>query len=47
LLNAEVVDIPTTSMDLDEELGMYIPQYVNEEVIENTQENNEGQTDED
>jgi hypothetical protein len=31
LLNAEVVDIPTTSMDLDEELGMYIPQYVDDE----------------
>lgn len=25
LLNAEVIDMPTTSMDLDEELGMYIP----------------------
>jgi len=45
LLNAEVVDMPTTNMDLDEELGTYIPPRLqsDDEVIENTQENGEGE----
>lgn len=45
LLNAEVVDMPTTNMDLDEELGTYIPPRLqsDDEVIENTQQNGEGE----
>ena len=43
LLNAKVIDMPTVSEDLDEELGRYIPSSDNddEEVIENTEENGE------
>lgn len=43
LLNAKVIDMPTVSEDLDEELGRYIPPSVDddEEVIENTEENGE------
>ena len=26
LLNADVIDMPTTGMDLDEELGVYAPE---------------------
>lgn len=43
LLNAKVIDMPTVSEDLDEELGRYIPSSDNddEEVIENTEENSD------
>lgn len=43
LLNAKVIDMPTVSEDLDEELGRYIapPEDEDEEVIENTEENGE------
>lgn len=34
LLNAEVIDMPTIGQDLDEELGVYIPAYEEEEAEE-------------
>ena len=33
LLNAEVIDMPTIGQDLDEELGIYIPAYEEEEEL--------------
>ena len=37
LLNAKVIDMPTASEDLDEELGRYIPQYEDEYEDEDAQ----------
>jgi hypothetical protein len=37
LLNAKVIDMPTASEDLDEELGRYIPQYEDEDEDEDAQ----------
>jgi len=45
LLNAEVVDMPTVTEDLDEELGRYIPPRLQDEAqdVENKEENGEGE----
>jgi len=45
LLNAEVVDMPTVTEDLDEELGRYIPPRLQDEAqdVENEEENGEGE----
>lgn len=45
LLNAQTIDMPTTSEDLDEELGMYIPPRLEDESqdVENIEENEEGE----
>jgi hypothetical protein len=41
LLNAKVIDMPTASEDLDEELGRYIPPVDDEEEYEDVQDENE------
>jgi len=47
LLNAQTIDMPTTSEDLDDELGTYIPERLkdDDEDVENIGENEEPESD--